>query len=180
MHVSAKKMAVSGLLLALTEICIAAGAFLESNTLFLLAAASYFVGIIKREFGGRIAAAFYLAGVLLGMIIAPNKMYVLTYAAMGLYILVIEWVWEWLGRSVTQETASKYKIIFWLVKYLVFNVLYIPAVLLMQELLFGRQLEIRFLLIVILAGQVGLLLYDYAYGYVQARIWNKLRGRLFD
>lgn len=114
------------------------------------------------------------------MIIAPNKMYVLTYAAMGLYILVIEWVWEWLGRSVTQETVSKYKIIFWLVKYLVFNVLYIPAVLLMQELLFGRQLEIRFLLIVILAGQVGLLLYDYAYGYVQARIWNKLRGRLFD
>lgn len=179
MHINAKKVAVSGLLLALTEVCVMAGAFLESNTLFLLAAASYFVGIIKREFGGRIAAAFYLAGVFLGIFITPNKMYVLTYAAMGLYILAIEWIWDWLGKSVTGETTRKYQILFWLAKYLVFNILYIPAVLLMQELLFGRRLDNRFLIIVLLAGQIGLLFYDYAYEYVQASIWSKLRGKLF-
>ena len=53
MHLNAKKMAVSGLMLALTEACILAGSVLETNTLFLLAAASYFVGIVKRECGWR-------------------------------------------------------------------------------------------------------------------------------
>ncbi len=178
MHINAKKMAVSGLMLALTEVCIVAGGVLETNTLFLLAAASYFVGIIKREFDVRIGAAFYLAGVLLGLVVAPNKMYVMTYAAMGLYILLIEIAWEWMGRTVTEETAEKYKRLFWVVKYVVFNVLYVPAVLLMQEFLFGRRLDMGFLAVALLAGQVGLFFYDYAYDYVQRELWGKLRGRL--
>ncbi len=41
------------------------GSVFETNTLFLLAAASYFVGIVIREFGLRTGAAFYLASVLL-------------------------------------------------------------------------------------------------------------------
>lgn len=180
MHVNAKKMAVSGLMLALTVLCILAGSFLESNTLFLLAAASYFVGIILREFGTRTAAVFYLAGVLLGFITAPNKMYVLTYAGMGLYLLVSEIVWGQMGKRVTEETEQKYRRLFWLIKYLMFNMLYIPAVLLMQDVLFGKSLGIGFLTIIILLGQVGLFVYDYAYRYVQSSIWNKLRGKLFS
>ena len=49
MHVNAKKIAIGGLLLALTEVCIALGSVIETNTLFLLAAASYFVGFLIRE-----------------------------------------------------------------------------------------------------------------------------------
>ena len=180
MHLNAKKMAVSGLMLALTEACILAGSVLETNTLFLLAAASYFVGIVKREFGSRVAAAFYLAGVLFGFIVSPTKMYALTYAAMGLYILLIEIAWEWMGRTVTEETAGKYGKLFWAVKYAVFNGLYIPAVLLLQEFLFGRRLGALVLAAVLLAGQVGLFFYDYAYGYVQRELWGKLRGRFLD
>ena len=66
MHVKAKKMAFGGLLLALTVICMILGSVIETGTLFLLGAASFFVGIIFREFGRRTGAAFYLAGVLLG------------------------------------------------------------------------------------------------------------------
>ena len=107
-------------------------------------------------------------------------MYALTYAAMGLYILLIEIAWEWMGRTVTEETAGKYGKLFWAVKYAVFNVLYIPAVLLMQEFLFGRRLGALVLAAVLLAGQVGLFFYDYAYGYVQRELWGKLRGRFLD
>ena len=73
MHVKAKTMAFSGLLLALTVIFMVLGSVIETSTLFLLAAASFFVGIIIREFGLRIGAAFYAAGVILGFITAPNK-----------------------------------------------------------------------------------------------------------
>ena len=75
MHVKAKTMAFSGLLLALTVIFMVLGSVIETSTLFLLAAASFFVGIIIREFGLRIGAAFYAAGVILGFITAPNKFY---------------------------------------------------------------------------------------------------------
>ena len=94
MHVKAKKTAIAGLLLAFTIVCIAMGSVIETNTLFLLAAASYFVGIIIREFGMRTGAAFYLADVLLGFLVTPNKFYVISFAAMGFYILAVEAVWR--------------------------------------------------------------------------------------
>ena len=85
MHVKAKTMAFGGLLLALSVVFMALGSIIETSTLFLLAAASFFVGIVVREFGLRAGAAFYIAAVLLGFITAPNKFYVITFAAMGFY-----------------------------------------------------------------------------------------------
>ena len=53
MHVKAKQMAFGGLILAVTVVCMALGSVIETNTLFLLAAAAFFVGIVIREFGLR-------------------------------------------------------------------------------------------------------------------------------
>ena len=39
MHVKAKQMAFGGLILAVTVVCMALGSVIETNTLFLLAAA---------------------------------------------------------------------------------------------------------------------------------------------
>lgn len=85
MHVKAKTMAFSGLLLALTVIFMVLGSVIETSTLFLLAAASFFVGIIIREFGLRIGAAFYAAGVILGFITAPGYVRLLCENEMRLY-----------------------------------------------------------------------------------------------
>ena len=49
MHVKAKQIAFGGLLLAVTVVCMALGSVIETNTLFLLAAAAFFVGIVIRE-----------------------------------------------------------------------------------------------------------------------------------
>ena len=90
MHVKTRMLAFGGLFLALSVVCMALGSVIETNTLFLLAAASYFVGIVIREYGMKAGAAFYLADVLLGFLITPNKFYVISFAAMGFYILAAE------------------------------------------------------------------------------------------
>ena len=69
MHVKGKMMAFCGLFIALSVVCMSLGSVIETNTLFLLAAASFFVGIVIREFGMRTGGAFYVADVLLGLLI---------------------------------------------------------------------------------------------------------------
>ena len=113
MHVKAKILAFGGLLLALTVIFMMLGGIIESNTLFLLAAASYFVGIMIRETNFRMGAAFYLASVILGFLVVPNKFYVASYAAMGFYILAIEGIWERMGCL--SEKYQK-RSLFWILK----------------------------------------------------------------
>ena len=175
MHVGAKKMAISGILLAFTIICMFLGGVIETNTLFLLAAASYFVGIIQREFGLKFGWAFWIAVIALGFILVPNKFYVLSYSGMGLYILLIEAAWKLLGNH--PEIGKREKL-FWLIKYIIFNLMYIPAVLGFQQILFGKTLTGMVLVGVLAAGQFGLFFYDRAYEYVQANVWRKMRGRL--
>ena len=156
MHVKAKTMAFSGLLLALTVIFMVLGSVIETSTLFLLAAASFFVGIIIREFGLRIGAAFYAAGVILGFITAPNKFYVFTFAAMGLYIWGREAAWRWIVRHVREE---KSRTAFLLFKYGIFNLVYIPIVVIFREMLFAKAVSTPILVGVMIAGQIGILIY---------------------
>ncbi|MEE1086620.1 MAG: hypothetical protein U0L05_05580 [Schaedlerella sp.] len=175
MHVGAKRMAISGMLLAFTVICMFLGGVIETNTLFLLAAAAYFVGIIQREFGLKFGWAFWIAAAALGFILVPNKFYVLSYSGMALYILVIEGAWNLLGKY---SEIGKKKSIFWMIKYIVFNLMYIPIVIIFQEVLFARTLPGVILAGVLAAGQIGLFIFDQAYEYVQANTWKKLRRRL--
>lgn len=175
MHVKSRLMAFGGLALALCILFMALGSIFETGTLFFLAASSFFVGIVIRESGMKMGLAFYLAAVLLGFILAPNKFYVITFGAMGLYILVIEGVWRLLAKNPGRLRGRG---LFWGAKYLVFNVMYIPAVLLFQELLFSRSLSPAVLVGVLAAGQAGLWIYDNVYEYTQAHIWSRMRGRL--
>ena len=72
MHVKAKQMAFGGLILAVTVVCMALGSVIEFFTLFLLAAAAFFVGIVIREFGLRTGAVFFLVVFFLGFFFVPN------------------------------------------------------------------------------------------------------------
>ena len=175
MHTKAKKLALSGLMLALTEVFISLGSVIEMNTLFLLAAASFFVGIVIREFQLHTGMAFYIAGVLLGFIIAPNKIYVIFYAMMGLYILLTEIVWEKLGKV---DSVKNRKAVFCMAKYVIFNIIFLTAVLGFGEILVMHSLSTKLKIVIIISGQVGICLFDRAYCYVQLELWNKLRGKL--
>ena len=185
MHINAKKIAFGGLFLAMTEIFLLMGSVIQINTLFLLAVASYFVGIMIREFGLPLGAAFYIAGVLLGFLLTPNVFYVCSYAAMGAYILAVEAVWRMLGtlgagRGEKKDGSldGRRRIrLFWLIKFLIFNCMFILIVFFFKELLFVRKMSTAMLAGTIVSGQIGWLLYDKAYECTQAGLWSRIRGR---
>lgn len=175
MHVNAKKMAVSGLALALSVIAIILSGVLEFNTLFLLGAASFMIGIIIQECGLRLGFAFYVSAVLLGAILAPNKLYCITFGAMGFYVLAIETVWRWLYRIKTQRNQ---KVIFWISKFVIFNLLYLPMLFFFPRLLFERNMSKGLLLGAVLAGQAVLIIYDKAYECFLVSVWGEFRKKL--
>ena len=150
MHVKAKSMAFGGLLLAVSVICMSLGSVIETNTLFLLAAASYFVGIVIREYGLKMRGPPFIWQMFAGSLVAPNKIYVLSFAAMGFLYFGSGMYLACAGKH---PNIEKRHILFWVMKYVIFNVMYIPMVLVFQELLFSKAIPGSMLLIVIAAGQ---------------------------
>lgn len=171
-YVKAKQMAVSGLLAAFTVLLISLGAVFETNTLFLLCVASYCVGIAIREWGLGYGAAFLTACTLLGVMIAPNKIYCITFTAMSIYLWCTEVLWRMISKSekLTHRTA-----VLWCGKYVIFNLIYIPLILLMPQLLIAKRLNGIGWLAVWAAGQIGVLIFDKAHTYFQIFVWNKIR-----
>ena len=141
----------------------------------MLAAAAFFVGIVIREFGLRTGAAFYLAAILLGFLVTPNKFYVITFAAMGFYILGIEAVWIFLAKRPQMGHRMG---IYWLVKYVIFNLVYLPCLFGFRSMLFQKAVSDQMLLVAVAVGQIALLIYDKAYQYVQGTLWEKWRKRI--
>ena len=75
------------------------------------------------------------------------------------------------------EMTQRYKA-FWIAKYVIFNIIYIPIVILFRDLLFAQAVVGR-----IMAGcdrgrADRLVYYDRAYDYVQVHLWGKIRGRV--
>lgn len=175
MFINAKKLAFLGLLLSFDVVLIILSGVIEFNTLFLLAAASFCVGIAIRESGKQIGFGFYLASILLGLLLAPNKFYCITYAAMGMYLVLIENVFDLMLKIKGNHNR---KILFWIIKYLAFNLMFLPMLFLLPKLIYNGDMNTGLILIAIVMGQAILFLYDRAYIYFQGSIWGKIRGRL--
>ena len=143
--------------------------------MFLLAAASFCVGIAFRETNIQIAFGFYLAGLILGLLLAPNKMYCITYSSMGMYLLIVEFAYDKL--MIIQNPTSR-RSVSWIIKYVVFNLLYLPAVIFLPKLFFAGVIDTRVMLVMVVGGQGAILIFDMAYQYFQRFIWGKFRHNL--
>lgn len=175
MHVNGKKLAVSGLLAAFSVVLITLAAVIETSSLFFIAAASFCIGIVLREWGVFYGLAFSVATVLLGLIVAPEKMYCITYAGMGCWLVGSEWLW----RRIAKREGLEYRTVFlWIGKYVIFNALYIPALIFMPQLLIKREMSMGLFLVLLVVGQIALWIYDRAHIYMQVYIWGKFRGKL--
>ena len=159
---------------SLCEVGIALGSVIETNTLFLLAAASFFVGIVIQEFGLKSGAGFLLAGILLAILLSPNKLYVVSYAFMGFYILIIETIWHFSGRASGWIRSRNF---FWLMKYLVFNVLYIPGLIYFWSMLSEKKTVKGIMLMSVVFGQFILFVFDKTYEYAMGKIWKENRHK---
>lgn len=173
MLLNTRKLAFLSLLLALDVILIILSGIVEFNTLFLLAGASFCVGIAIRESGKRYGFGFYLASILLGLILAPNKLYCITYAAFGLYLVIVEYSYDRLANVKMHRVSS-----FWIIKYITFNLMYLPMLIFLPKLIFPGKLNPGMILVLAVVGQVAILVFDRAYEYFQRVVWGKARSYL--
>ncbi|MGB8451760.1 MAG: hypothetical protein WCD89_05445 [Anaerocolumna sp.] len=176
MLLNAKKLSFLGLLLACAVILVILGNVLEFNTLFLLAGASFSVGIAIRENGLRIGAGFYIASILLTLLLAPNKLYCITFAAMGFYLVMAEFTFNKL--NFVKWNTNKRKLFLWIIKFIVFNIMYIPIMIFLPKLFYQGQLNSGLSVVLFFGGQVALLIYDKAYDYFQRFVWGRIRVKL--
>lgn len=175
MHVKAKNIALAGLLAACSAVLLVLSSVIETNSLFLICAASFCVGIAIREWGIRLGLAFLVASTFINFLVAPNKFYCITFAAMGMYLFLSEYLW----KKIAEKDEMKHRtLMLWLGKYIIFNLMYIPVLLFFQELLFVKKVGGVFLIVFFFAGQVVLFIYDRAYIYFQDAIWGKMRIKL--
>ena len=114
MHVNAKKISLAGLLAAFVVIMLLLSSTIETSSLFFIAAASFCVGISIREWGPGFGAAFLAATIALGLMLAPNKLYCITYAGMGMYLVLSEWLWEIIANK---KVMKQRNLALWIGKY---------------------------------------------------------------
>lgn len=171
MLLKSKEIAVTGLLMALGVLLISLGGYVESSTLFFLAAAAFLAGIIERNFS-LLTAVFYMAGtVLLGLFFSPQKLYCLTFAAFSIYIIIAQYLEGWLqkGKKLSIMTV-------WLVKAVSYHVLLIAGGIIVHaiwglDMIFAtRWLQelkqnylILFIVVVFVVCEIGWICFDRAY-----------------
>lgn len=148
MNNMSKKIAYSGILLAVNIILLLMTNIIPMNTMFLMGLASLPVSIIIMEYKIKTGIVFYIASVILSFIIIQNKvqwvMYVFTFGIYGLIKYFIE-----KGRPVYVELLLK--------------LCFANAVIIVLCILLKTLVIIPINIITILGFQLVFVIYDYVY-----------------
>lgn len=148
-----RKVAIGGLLTALSLICIYLAVYLPTSRLFFYGVSSVFSSIMLIESGRKYAWVFYCATSLLALVLIPNKLGVLPYVAFfGIYGILKYYI-ESL-KNIVMEI---------IIKGMVFVIMLALAAFTVRELF---MYEISSKLPLLAIGIVALIvfyIYDYAY-----------------
>ena len=161
MYLKSKRIAFLGLLTAFSVVLIVISGIFEFSTFFFLALAAGCVGIAIHEVGVNLGAGVFVASIILGVILAPNKLYCVTYGAMALYIVSIEFTLRLLEKKI--EDFQKRKLVLMILKYVYFNIIYLPILFLMPKLFYQGELTLIIYVIAMIGGQIGFYLFDRVY-----------------
>ena len=96
------------------------------------------------------------------------------YAFMGFYILIIDTILYFSGRASGWIRSRNF---FWLMKYLVFNVLYIPGLIFFWSMLSEKKTVKGIMLMSVVFGQFILFVFDKTYEYAMGKIWKENRHK---
>ena len=174
MHVNVKKLVYAGLCLAISMVLILLEGVFGMSTLFLLSLSGFFAGIVIRESGFKMGATYIVASLALAFFIAPDKIKIVTYMVVEIYIFAREGIWELLAKR-TIKDVKKTNLIYVLSKLIVFNILTVPMVLIFPQLLLP-DVDIKWMLIAIALLQPAWFIGDKAYDAFQIGIWNRIKG----
>lgn len=176
MHVETKRLTFLGALAAISVILVILSGYIEMNTLFLLAAASFCLGIGIRETNLTLGTGYFAATVLLSFLLAPNKIYCFTFLLLSAYIWIHEGAFYLIGRMKKKEHP---KMLLWLIKYAGFNLMVVPILLFFPQILVQGEATPKIMAALWLLAQICVYFFDMIYEYFQTHIWNKVRYRIF-
>ncbi|MBQ7916248.1 MAG: hypothetical protein IJ315_05620 [Firmicutes bacterium] len=169
MLLNARQVAYLGVLLAVCEVCLYMSAVLEINTLALLFVAACCVGIsciLTTPVKGGI---FLVAAILLGYLILPNKLYLITFAGLGVYILILE--------GVQPRMLLKWPVwIIWGIKLAVFNVVYVPLLIFVPQILYSGEVSFGVFLALLLADNAVMVGFDYLYLSLESKYGAQIQA----
>lgn len=176
MHIKqSKKIAVLGIMAALSTVLTVLGTVISVNTVFFTAAAAFLTGIAVIYCGMGYAAAYYAVCLLLDVLVNPDKMNVILFAALAGYILLAEG--SYCGMHKMPDGKKKE----WLhrgIRLLLFEVMYLPLILFLPQLFVSETILAAawFLPLMIPAGIVCWFIYDAAYFGAKRWIGVKLQN----
>ena len=151
-----RKIALLGLLLAINQIFIILAAVLDISSLSFLAVAAFVIGIAILETSLRDGVIFFVASCLLGLILCPQPLYIISYAAMGIYVLLKEFLEKKLK-------GKKSRWVLWAMKLIGFNIYFIPLLLLFPQILLEAGEGKQLLIVIWLLAQGAVILCDLVY-----------------
>jgi Na+/phosphate symporter len=166
---NAKKVALTGILGALTVICVLFAAILPTNRLSLYAVSSFFISAVIIESGLKTGWLFFGATSLLSLIVVPEKIGVVPYVIFfGVYGLVKFYIEKL--KKLPAEVA---------LKLLYFNVCLAIALILLRQLFsYALTVKIPWWLIIVLL-EIVFFIYDVVYtlfiNYYREKLKPKLR-----
>lgn len=180
MFLKSGKLAYGGMMTALAVLLLFLAGVFENCSLFCLAAAAFITGGVAergKPVDGLLTAA---AAGLLGFLLLPDKLYLTTYTAFAVYVLV----WE----ALSPDWQENKRVRLWIVKGIVYHVLLLAA-LVLYEYLFGLQhlvqgtrmeklfsLPAIFWIMVFVAAELVWIVFDRAYVAFRMQ-WQRFHQR---
>ena len=173
MFLKSGRVSYGGMITAVMVVLLYLSCVFENCSLFCLAAAAFLGGVTTWQRGWTDGLLVSVAAGVLGVVLLPNKWYVLTYAAFVLYVLV----WECLERFFSQ----KQRVFAWILKGVLYHVLLISAVWSyayvfgLHQLIQGflqtmlQHSKILFGLAAVLLAEVVWIVYDRAYAVFRTK-----------
>lgn len=119
LHVGTDKLAYAGVMSAIAVICIILSGVIESSSLFFILLGAYVTGLIRSRVKLSISCAATAAIIVLGLLLAPKKLHVLTYAFCAVYILTAESIYCMRDSGKTVSAKKE-----WLIKAAVYTLIY--------------------------------------------------------
>ncbi len=156
-------IALGGILVALTVISIYVSSIVPGIELTMYAISSIFVAVMVIESGPKGALLVFAASLLLGFIIIPNKVGIIPYAALFGYYGIIKYYIEKIGKMPIEL----------IIKAALFLVIFGVGISVFGEVFLGNiQMPDFPIVIIMVGGTIGFLLYD--------RIYSGLCGIYFE
>lgn len=164
---NSKKISISGIMLAITVLCLFLATVLPTNRLSFYALSSFTVSVIIIEYGAKAGWAFYIASCLLSFVLVYEKLELIPYILFfGLYGIAKYYI-EKLNNILLE----------YVLKYTFFNICIMLFVLFVREIIL-KGIEIKFpWWIFAIVLQIVFLIYDYVYTLFIQYYKNRLRMR---